>query len=58
MTKLLHLLRDQKAATAIEYGLVAALICLAAIGAITNFGDVAEMMWNEVSSKSTAAMNN
>lgn len=58
MTKLLHLLRDEKAATAIEYGLIAALICIAALGAISNFGDIADLIWMRVSSESTTAMNN
>ena len=59
MTKLLHrLLRNKEAATAIEYGLIAALICIAALGAISSFGSIAEAMWNMVSTKSTTAMNN
>lgn len=58
MTKLLYLLRDQKAATAIEYGLIAALICLAALGAIKSFSSGAEVMWIDVSTKSTTAMSN
>lgn len=33
-----HIMRDQKGATAIEYGLIAALIAVAAIGAMTALG--------------------
>ena len=38
MTKFLKLLRNQQGATAIEYGLIAALIAVAAIGATTSVG--------------------
>ena len=35
---ILHFLRDTRAATAIEYGLIAALIAVAAITAMTSLG--------------------
>ena len=38
MAKFLRLLKNEKGATAIEYGLIAALIAVAAIGAMTNIG--------------------
>src|SRR5205085_10198782 len=38
MTKFLKLIKNEKGATAIEYGLIAALIAVAAIGAMTNMG--------------------
>ena len=38
MAKLLKLLRNEDGATAIEYGLIAALIAVAAIGALTSVG--------------------
>ncbi|MEC3910087.1 Flp family type IVb pilin [Sphingobium sp. CR2-8] len=38
MKKFKTLLRDSKGATAIEYGLIAALISVAAIGALTAVG--------------------
>ncbi|MEQ1725584.1 MAG: Flp family type IVb pilin [Sphingopyxis sp.] len=41
-----RLSRNQRAATAVEYGLIAALITLAAFGAIANFGGKATAMWN------------
>lgn len=37
---------NTRAATAVEYGLIAALISLAAFGAITSFGSRAVSMWN------------
>jgi pilus assembly protein Flp/PilA len=38
MAKFLKLFRNEKGATAIEYGLIAALIAVAAIGAMTTIG--------------------
>jgi pilus assembly protein Flp/PilA len=37
MNKLVTILRDRRGATALEYGLVAALIAIAIIGTITSF---------------------
>ena len=41
--------RDTKAATAIEYGLIAALIAVAAIGAMTSLGTKLSGTFNNVS---------
>jgi pilus assembly protein Flp/PilA len=38
MAKFLKLFRNEKGATAIEYGLIAALIAVACIGALTTVG--------------------
>jgi pilus assembly protein Flp/PilA len=38
MIKFLRFVRDQRGATAIEYGLIAALIAVAAIGAMSAVG--------------------
>lgn len=38
MTRIRKLLKDSKGATAIEYGLIAALIAVAAIAAMTSLG--------------------
>jgi pilus assembly protein Flp/PilA len=38
MAKFLKLIRNEDGATAIEYGLIAALIAVAAIGALTTIG--------------------
>ena len=42
MAKFLKLLKNNKGATAIEYGLIAALIAVAAIAAMQNIGDALE----------------
>ncbi len=41
---------DKKGATAIEYGLIAALIAVAAIAAMSGIGDQLNNTFNEVSS--------
>ena len=49
-------LNDEGGATAIEYGLIAALVSVAAIGALTAMGGSLGTMFNSVSSAlSTAA---
>ena len=45
------LLRAEKGATAIEYGLIAALIAVAAIGAMSSLGTKLGGTFNKVSNK-------
>ena len=49
MTKFLKLIRNNKGATAIEYGLIAALIAVAAIAAMQNIGSKLGETFNNVS---------
>jgi pilus assembly protein Flp/PilA len=49
MVKFVKLLKNNKGATAIEYGLIAALIAVAAIGAMTNIGTKLSSTYNNVS---------
>ncbi|MDX3901219.1 MAG: Flp family type IVb pilin [Sphingobium sp.] len=50
MKKILRtLVRNNKGATAIEYGLIAALIAVAAIGAMTSLGTKLGKTFNNVS---------
>ena len=51
MAKFLKLLKDSKGATAIEYGLIAALIAVAAIAAMQNIGTKLGTTFNNVSNK-------
>jgi len=51
------LLTDTRGATAVEYGLILALIFLAMIGAVEGFGVQVINMMNKVSDRSVAAMN-
>lgn len=45
------ILNDSQGATAVEYGLILALIFLAMVGAVTAFADGTTSMWNNVSSE-------
>ena len=51
MTKLLNLIKNNKGATAIEYGLIAALIAVAAIAAMGNIGSELGTTFNQVATK-------
>ena len=50
MSKFLKLIKNEKGATAIEYALIAALIAIAAIGAMTNIGTKLSSTFQNVSS--------
>ena len=54
MFRLPKLLRDNKAATAIEYGLIAALIAVAAIGAMSTLGGKLKNTFTNVSNNMKA----
>ena len=49
MAKFVKLLKNEKGATAIEYGLIAALIAVAAIGAMQGIGNKLNTTFNNVS---------
>ncbi len=55
--KLKALLADESGATAIEYGLIAALVSVAAIAALTVMGTSLETMFNRVSNELSGAAN-
>ena len=50
MFRILKLLRNTRGATAIEYGLIAALIAVAAIAAMQGLGNNLKRTFNNVSS--------
>ncbi len=50
------LVDDQSGATAIEYGLIISLIVIAMIGALQGVASSTIAMWNDVESRSVAAM--
>ena len=54
MQKIRHFIRNNKAATAIEYGLIAALIAVAAIAAMQGLGNSLKKTFNNVSGSMTA----
>jgi pilus assembly protein Flp/PilA len=49
--------KDEEGATAIEYGLIAALVSVAAIGALTAMGNSLATMFNTVSSALSGAVS-
>ena len=51
MRNFLKLIRDDEGATAIEYGLIAALIAVAAIGAMQGIGTKLGSTFNNVSNE-------
>ncbi len=50
-------LRDESGATAIEYGLIAALVSVAAIGALTAMGGSLEQIFTSVSETLQSAVD-
>ena len=51
MSKFIKLIKNNKGATAIEYGLIAALIAVAAIAAMGNIGNELGTTFNQVATK-------
>lgn len=51
------LMLDESGATAIEYGLIASLVSVAAIGAMSAMGTSLEEMFNHVSNELKGAAN-
>ncbi len=48
-----RLTRDEKGATAVEYGIMVALIAVAIIAAVTMFGDNLALMFEDVAAEVT-----
>ncbi|EMD82397.1 Flp family type IVb pilin [Pacificimonas flava] len=48
--------RDRRGATAIEFGLLAGLIAIAALAGFNAFGESLENMWDGVKNESVGAM--
>ena len=51
------LIKNEKGATAIEYGLIAALIAVAAITAMSGLGNTLDATFNEVSSEMQSGLD-
>ena len=51
MRHLFKLYRDERGATAVEYGLILALVFLAMVGAVASVAGTTTGMWNYVSNK-------
>ncbi|WP_435417813.1 Flp family type IVb pilin [Parerythrobacter aurantius] len=58
MLKLIKkLLDDRSGATAVEYGLILAMVFLAMVGAVASVGNATSNVWNTVTNTSSAAMS-
>jgi pilus assembly protein Flp/PilA len=51
MNTLRRILRDQKGATAVEYGLILTLIVLAMLGAASNMAGGTTSLWDKVENR-------
>ena len=51
MRRFFGLYKDQRGATAVEYGLILAMIFLAMIAGVSNFADTTIGMWNHISNE-------
>ncbi len=56
MRNLYRLMRSTRAATAVEYGLILALVFLASVVAVGNVANSFNVMWNNVSSAASTNM--
>jgi pilus assembly protein Flp/PilA len=57
ITFLKRLLDDERGSAAVEYGLICAMIVIAMVGALATVGSETITMWDNVSDKTTEAMN-
>ncbi len=57
MKTVFNFLRDESGATAIEYGLIAGLVSVAAVGALSAMGDSLEVMFQYVTGQLANAVN-
>jgi pilus assembly protein Flp/PilA len=57
LTNLMFFLKDDSGATAIEYGLIAALVSVAAIGALTAMGQSLSTMFGTVATALNTAVS-
>lgn len=52
--RLRALVRDERGASAVEYGLILALVFLAIMGAVVGLGSSVQSRWNDISNKVSA----
>ncbi len=52
--RLYALVRDERGASAVEYGLILALVFLAIMGAVVGLGSSVQSRWNDISNKVSA----
>ena len=55
MRKFLSIFKDERAATAVEYGLILSLIFLAMVGSVVVFAETTTNMWDYVANEVTGS---
>ncbi len=55
MRRFFSIFNDQRGATAVEYGLILALIFLAMVAGVSNFADTTINMWDHVANEVSGA---
>ncbi|WP_285907561.1 Flp family type IVb pilin [Pseudodesulfovibrio pelocollis] len=55
MSKIMNLIMNEEGATALEYGLLAALIAAAIVGAVTTLGGVVSSTFSSIATSMQAA---
>ncbi|MFH1915018.1 MAG: Flp family type IVb pilin [Pseudomonadota bacterium] len=55
MSKIMNLIMNEEGATALEYGLLAALIATAIVGAVTTLGGVVSTTFSSIATSMQAA---
>lgn len=55
LRRLTRIISDEKGATAVEYGLIIAMIILAMFAALSTFASAATEKWNYIAEKVTTA---
>ncbi len=55
MRRFFRIIKDERGATAVEYGLILAMIFLAMVGALTVVASTTTEMWNFVTQEVTSA---
>ena len=52
----LKMLKDDRGTSAVEYGIICAMIIIGLVSAVAGLGEQTSSMWQDVSSKSEAAI--
>jgi pilus assembly protein Flp/PilA len=55
MRRIFGIFKDERGATAVEYGLILAMIFLAMVGALTLFAETSVGMWDHIANEVTSA---
>ena len=55
MRRFFSIFKDRRGATAVEYGLILAMIFLAMVAGVSNFADTTINMWNHVATEVSGA---